>query len=313
MLHVRVISPDDHRAGIDELLDRHSGVCNIVVQRGAARRPAGDLTTFDVAREAANGVIDGLRLLGLHNDGSITVERIDASLSVAAARAEAASPGDPSEAVVWEEVEARVRNESSLSPSLLVYMAIASLIAAIGILTDAPILIVGAMVVGPEYGPISGIMLGILKRRRRRIVDSVVALVAGFGVALAAAFVYGLILRWDDRIPQSYDLGERPLTTFISRPDAFAVVVAICAAIAGAMSLTQARSGTLVGVFISVTTIPAVADCGVSLATSHWSEAGGAALQLLVNVVALIAVGALVLRLQFRLWPRHRLPSGVPR
>lgn len=298
---------------MDDMLDTHAGVCNIVVQLGAARRPDGDLTTFDVAREAANDVIDMLRSMGLHHDGSITIDRIDASLSAESARAEADSPGDPSEAVVWEEVEARVRHEAALSPSLLVYMAIASLIAAIGILTDAPILIVGAMVVGPEYGPISGIMLGILKRRWRRVMDSAIALFAGFGVALAVAFVYGLILRSDGRIPLSYELGERPLTTFISRPDGFAVVVAICAAIAGAMSLTQARSGTLVGVFISVTTIPAVADCGVSLATSHWSEAGGAALQLGVNVLALIGVGALVLRIQFILWPRKRIPGGAPR
>lgn len=308
-----MISPLEQRHLVDELLDAHLGVCNIVVQAGAARRPDGDLITFDVAREAANSVLDELRSMGLHRNGSITIDRIAASLSAEATRAEAESPGDPSEAVVWEEVEARVRHEAALSPSLLVYMAIASLIAAIGILTDAPILIVGAMVVSPEYGPISGIMLGILKRRRQRIVDSLIALVVGFGIALTVAFVYGLMLRNMDRIPLSYQLGERPLTTFISRPDGFTVVVAVCAAIAGAMSLTQARSGTLVGVFISVTTIPAVADCGVSLATSRWTEAGGAAIQLGVNVLALVAVGALVLRIQFTLWPRRRIPSGAPR
>ena len=305
-----MVAPPERRSDLDDLLGHHPGVCNLVVLTDAARRPTGDLVVFDVAREAANSVIDDLRTLGLHVDGSITIDRIDASLSVHARRAEDESPGDPSEAVVWEEVEARVRHESSLSPSLLIYMVIASLIAAIGILTDAPILIVGAMVVGPEYGPISGMMLGILKRRPRRFLDSAVALIVGFAVALGVAFVYAVILRSSGRIPMSYELGQRPLTTFISRPDGFAVVVAICAAVAGALSLTQARSGTLVGVFISVTTIPAVADCGVSLATSHWSEAGGAAVQLTINVFALVVVGAGVLRLQFLLWPRRRISHG---
>jgi len=34
----------------------------------------------------------------------------------------------------------------------------------------------------------------------------------------------------------------------------------------GVVSLTEARSATLIGVFISVTTIPAASDAGVSLA-----------------------------------------------
>ena len=42
-----------------------------------------------------------------------------------------------------------------LTPSFLVFMSIATVVAGVGILLDAPILIVGAMVVGPEYGPLA--------------------------------------------------------------------------------------------------------------------------------------------------------------
>jgi Domain of unknown function (DUF389) len=55
-------------------------------------------------------------------------------------------------------------------------------------------------------------------------------------------------------------------------------------------------------VFISITTIPAAADIGVSLAFSSWAEARGSTLQLLLNVVLLIVVGAFALRVQRRLW-----------
>ena len=60
-----------------------------------------------------------------------------------------------------------------------------------------------------------------------------------------------------------------------------AAVVAVLAGIVGMLSLTQARSGALIGVLVSVTTIPAVANIGVATAYGEWSELAGASLQLL--------------------------------
>ena len=64
----------------------------------------------------------------------------------------------------------------------------------------------------------------------------------------------------------------------------------------------QARANALIGVFISVTTIPAAASVGVSIAFSSWTEAWGSALQLLLNVVVLVVVGATGLTAQRRIW-----------
>ena len=50
------------------------------------------------------------------------------------------------------------------------------------------------------------------------------------------------------------------------------------------LSLTEARSGALIGVLVSVTTIPAVGNVGAAAAYGAWSEVGGAALQLAINV-----------------------------
>ena len=82
----------------------------------------------------------------------------------------------------------------------------------------------------------------------------------------------------------------------------FSVVVAILAGIVGVVSLTEARAGALIGVFISVTTIPAAADIGVSVAFGSWHEAGGSSLQLLLNVFLLVVVGAGGLGTQRALW-----------
>jgi len=49
-------------------------------------------------------------------------------------------------------------------------------------------------------------------------------------------------------------------------PGLYSLIVAILAGIVGVVSLTEARAAALIGVFISVTTIPAAADTGLSIA-----------------------------------------------
>ena len=88
------------------------------------------------------------------------------------------------------------------------------------------------------------------------------------------------------------------MSSLIDKPNLFSLVVAVLAGTAGVVSLTESRTGALIGVFISVTTIPAAADIGVSVAFGSWNEAWGSLLQLLLNVAVLIAVGALGLSLQ---------------
>jgi uncharacterized membrane protein len=100
--------------------------------------------------------------------------------------------------------------------------------------------------------------------------------------------------------PEGYHLGDRQLTSFIAHPDGMAVVVALLAGVVGMLSLTEARGGALIGVLVSVTTIPAVANVGVATAYGEWSEVGGAALQLVLNVTALVIAGVVTLAVQAR-------------
>jgi uncharacterized membrane protein len=100
----------------------------------------------------------------------------------------------------------------------------------------------------------------------------------------------------------AFSLGLRPVSSLINKPNLFSLVVAVLAGIVGVVSLTESRASTLIGVFISVTTIPAAADVALSIAYASWTEAWGSALQLLLNVVVLITVGALALRLQRIIW-----------
>ncbi len=308
MIHVRVVIPPVTCQVLLAELETRPAVHNVVVLRGVANRPYGDLVQFDVASEATNEVLGLLRRLDVHRNGSITIDRIDMALSDSAALAEAVAPGDPNEAVVWEEVEARVRGDSGLTTSYVALMTVAIMIAAVGILLDSTVLIVGSMVVGPDFGPLSGVILGLHRRRPQRAAGAARTLAVGFAAGFVATVALVLCVRVLDSIPSTYAAGLRPLTSFISRPDGWSVVVAALAAIAGTLSLIEAKAGPMVGVLISVTTVPAAANVAVALSLGDVSESLGAFTQLALNLVVMVIVGVATLRLSHRfLHPHERL------
>jgi uncharacterized hydrophobic protein (TIGR00271 family) len=299
-LHIRVTSPPGCIDTLVRALAAMAGVANVVVLPGA-RLPAGDAMQFDVAPLAANAVLARLRELELDVHGPIAVQGVDAVIDAQLSpRRPRLLSGDLPP--IWDLVEARIQADSMYAPSFYLLLLLAGLIAATGILTNSQILIVGAMVVGPEYSAIMGVALGLDRRDRRAITTGLLALLAGFGAAIVTCLLFGLCIRGLGHTPHLYAAGVRPVSDLINSPNFFSVVVAVVAGVVGVVSLTQSRVGALIGVFISVTTIPAAADIGLSLAYRSWPEAGGSTLQLLLNVVLLILVGAGGLRLQRRLW-----------
>jgi uncharacterized hydrophobic protein (TIGR00271 family) len=303
VLPVRVITPPRLTDEVLRIAVADSAVVNVVKFPGVAFDPEGDCVEFDVAREGANTVLDALRGLGLKETGSITVEQIDLSISTAAERASEAAPGHSEDAVVWEELAARTASETRLTWSYLAFLVLAVQIASIGALLDQPILIVGAMVLGPDFGPVAAACFGLLRRDLRLIGDAARTLAAGFAVAIAVTLVCAFTSRLLGWIEPSM-LDDRPLTDFIIHPDRWSFIVAVLAGIAGILSMTARKSSTLVGVFISVTTVPAVGNIAIAIALEHWNEVGASFIQLAVNLAGMIVAGVLTLVVQRALWAR---------
>jgi uncharacterized hydrophobic protein (TIGR00271 family) len=304
VIHLRVVSPPDVTAAVVRALGTEPAVMNLTVLPGTVRNPDGDAVQFDVLQGAANEVIARLRDLGLDQRGSIVLENVDTSISALADRVTARRGRFQQFTPVWTEVEARITQEAAFPPSWYALLVIAGLIGAVGILTNSQILIVGAMVVGPEYAAIMGLAFGVNRRDSGLALRCVAALVVGFSLAVAAALLLGLVIRGVGLEPRLYALGIRPVSDLINSPNWFSFIVAALAGVVGVVSLTEARAGTLIGVFISVTTIPAASDIGVSLAFGTDSEAWGSTLQLLLNVTVLAAVAIVGLPAQRALWRR---------
>ncbi|MFD6530329.1 DUF389 domain-containing protein [Streptomyces sp. NPDC060184] len=302
MLHLRLIVPADRTDEVVRLLEGSVGTTHLVVLPGAARSPAGDLVLCDVAREAGDPLIGALRRLGVDREGSITVENPELTLSARADEAEERAPGDSADAVLWEELTEVTHEESTFSITYVAFLAIATMLAAVGVMLDNAILIVGAMAVGPEFGPLAGVSTALVQRAPRLVSRSLVALVGGFVAAMVLTAGFAWLLDACGLFTRAMVEGERPNTSFIWQPDWMSFVVAFLAGVAGTLSLTSAKSAALIGVTISVTTVPAAANAAVAFSYSDYAQTVGSSQQLLANLGGIVLAGTLTLLTQKALW-----------
>jgi uncharacterized hydrophobic protein (TIGR00271 family) len=304
VLQLRVATTSALSRAVIEALEDDPAVSSLAVMRGASIRPQGDVVFADVAREGANQVVDRLRALGVHHEGTIHLQPVQTWLSRRGFDAERRIPGSSADAVVWADVTQRAYEDSELNWTYLTFMTLATLIASIAIVLDSQILVIGAMVLGPEFVPIAALGLALVRRRRTLFGRALRTLLVGFGVSILATTAVALFARGAGWVNLADITGRRPQTDFIYSPDRWSFIVALVAAAAGVLSLTSAKVGGLSGVFISVTTVPASGNVALGLAFGAWDEVAGSGLQLLVNLTGMALAGWATLAFQQAVWGR---------
>jgi uncharacterized membrane protein len=190
VLHLRAVCPVDLTDRALAVLKEHAGVTHVVLLRGAAIEPAGDVLEADLAREAADEVVAS---------------------------------------------HARWASTARAALALAIGFPLAMLVTA------------GVAVQGP---------------------------------------VSGLFDR--NRVLAGHQVG------FVSQVGPFSLIVALLAGAAGMLSMTSAKSAALVGVFISVTTVPAAGCAAVAAILGEWELFAHSAGQLAVNLVGIVVAAALV-------------------
>ena len=301
MLHLRAICPPEHTEAVVAGLREHPGAAHVVLLPGAAIMPKGDVIEADIAREATDEVIAMLCERGVDHSGGITLEQLDTALSDAADRAEERAPGDGADAMVWEELLSRTGEESKLNATFLAFLSIACLLAAVGVITDSPVTIVGAMVVGPEFGPLAALAVGLVRRRWDLVRRAAFALAVGFPLAMAITAGGTALGNAAGLFDASALIGHHQVD-FVYDVGPWSLIVAMLAGAAGMLSMTSAKSAVLVGVFISVTTVPAAGYASTAAILGDWSRVAGSIGQLAVNLVGIVVAAALVLLLRRATW-----------
>jgi uncharacterized hydrophobic protein (TIGR00271 family) len=308
LLHVRVLCPPELTGEVLGVLGATGGAVHLSRLPGAAVGPAPDVVSCDLVRQQADELLARLRSLGLAERGAVLVAPVDAVMSPWAERAEEAARYGAADAVVWDDLVGTAVVFAQNSRAYLAFMAIAMMVAACGIELDNPILIVGSMVLGPDYAPLSALAVALPMRRWPLAWRALRTLVAGFALGIVITTLFGAVMRAAGQFDPGALNDPHPNTGFIWKPDAFSFVVSWLGGAAMALSLTTSQVTSLVGVVISVTTIPAAAAVALSADDRGYAAGAGAAQQLLINLAGITAAGALVL-LALRLeseWERRR-------
>ncbi|HEX6666869.1 MAG TPA: DUF389 domain-containing protein [Solirubrobacterales bacterium] len=302
MLRLRS-SVEAERAGhFGDLLRELEGVRRVVQHRDEASATDAVVFVADVEPAAADRLVEAILELEIGPDDYVLTK-----VDVVAPLRRGLGPGnDGREGFAWVEVIGQARANSRPLARYLALINVAAVIAALGVITNSSILIVGAMAVSPDLLPICATCVGIVAGRRRLAARAFYTLTLGLGLVIFTAAVLSAILKWTGALPDGFRVEESSLST-LAHTDYSTVLIALAAGVAAMLSF-ETRASAAVGVAISVTTIPASAYLGVGLGAGGIDESLGALVVLAINVSLLIVSGSLTLFIQRWLPNRSRAP-----
>ena len=301
MLRLR-LTVEDHRAdAVTAALEGTGGVHRIAL---SPERPGtGVVLAADVLPSVADRVMRLIRDWGV-DDADYLLTRQDVVAPAPHMHAKLAAP----EEFAWVEVMGEARAHARPLGSYLALMSVAAVIAAMGVITDNPILIVGAMAVSPDLLPISAACVGIVGRRLPLAGRATGTLLLGIGLTWVVTAALAWALQAVGILSSGFQVREEGLHGLQST-DYSTILVALAAGVAAMLSF-ETRAAAAVGVAISVTTIPASALFGVSLGLGEVSVIWGAAGVLAVNVTLLLLSGSATLAVQRQLAAERRRPPS---
>lgn len=306
LLHFRVNSPHHLTPRVLDAWLTDDVVTDVALYSGVSRQPEGDVIEADIAREAASDALDFLHEIGIHEHGGVVVtEPLSAEFKAAKQTAKAAE-GDPDDAVIWKVQEDAAEEASHANATYLMFLFVAIALGAIAVITDSAVLVVGAMVVGPDFAVVAALCTGLVFRKWKLALRSLWLVLWSFAVMILLIAAAAWVLQQFGALNTEDILGPRPETAFISTPNIWSFIVALLAGAVGVWAMDTNKSNALVGVFISVTTVPAAGNLALGLALGATNEVSGSLAQLGVNLLGMCIAGVVTLLLQRGVWRRVR-------
>jgi uncharacterized hydrophobic protein (TIGR00271 family) len=303
VLRLRVSVEPERADEVVRALGREAGVSQVAHLRAVVAGTGDDLVTASVRESSVDEVLSALRTLGVVRRGNVTFVRervfMPGPMPWSMPRLD---PG--SRDIVWEEIEGQAGFSAQLAPRYLLLMGLAGLIAAVGIMQNSTVPIVGAMAVSPDLLPLVALGYGVAVRRARIARQALVTLSAGLAAAVLLAGATALVARVLGLEAEVADEAIL-LVGFVADPSVLGALVAFAAGVAAMLSFESQLGGAAVGVAISITTIPAAAAMGVTAVQGSWPDLLGAVVVLSTNLLCVVAGGALTVLLQRRFESRR--------
>jgi len=168
----------------------------------------------------------------------------------------------------------------------LTLMAFASVIAAMGVITDSTAVVIGAMLVAPLMTPLMGAAISVVMGWPNRLTRSAAIALVGVVMTIVIGVILGLI------VPTTIDVATNSQILARSTPTILDLITAIAAGAAGAYGLSRPDvSDALPGVAIAISLVPPLSVVGIAWSQGAWAEGNGALLLFITNALAIVVVG----------------------
>ena len=173
-------------------------------------------------------------------------------------------------------------------PSFTYYtmLFLSGVISALGLLAGSTAAIIGAMIVAPLMGPITGMAFAITMGNRRLLKRSGVSVATGAALTVLTAYFICTVVGLNTLNPE---ILER------TRPTLIDLAIGLAAGAAGAFATTRREvASALSGVAIAVALVPPLSVIGIGLAFGSRDVVVGSTLLFLTNLSGIILSGGLI-------------------
>lgn len=232
---------------------------------------------------AARGLLSAATRLGVvdlepHADRPLLVRWIDTKLRV-----------DADREVLYEQVYFEGPDAPGRLVRFVLMMIFASIISAMGVLTDSTAVVIGAMLVAPLINPMMGMGLALTMGWPNRLRRSGLIVLLGACIAVAVGWVLA------GGVELVVDVTTNSQVVSRSSPTVGDLIIAVAAGTAGAYALARRElSSSLPGVAVAIALVPPLSVVGIASRVAAWEHARGALLLFLTNFVAIVLVGGIV-------------------
>lgn len=291
---LQVFAPSDRQDELDRVLDEVEVVDRSTFDLKGDRCVTQILLSADRAEEVTDAIRDAL-----DDDRAVRMLLLSVEATIPRLEVEKDEDGDedgkekrpvgPRGRLGREELYHDVQKGAEVTVPYLTTVALASVLAAVALVRDDPVILVGAMVVAPLLGPNLALAfattLGDLSLAFRALKSTVL----GVALALVISLGAGMLMNVD---PSVGAIADR------TRAGIGDITVALAAGSAGALSFTTGLPSALVGVMVAVALLPPLVNVGLLVGSGYVPAGLGAVVLVVTNVVCLNLAGILTFRLQ---------------
>lgn len=155
---------------------------------------------------------------------------------------------------------------------------VAIIIASVGLNVNSIPVIIGAMLISPLMGPITGLGMGLGTNDRELVLFSIKNLLVMVGISLLAATLYFIVT------PLEIDNPTELLAR--TRPTIYDVFIALFGGLAGVLETARKEKGTVIsGVAIATALMPPLCTVGYGIANLSWQYTVGALFLFSINCI----------------------------